>query len=681
MNFIFAVHNHQPIGNFDHIFEDIYKKAYLPFLEVLEKFPEIKVTQHYTGILFEWLHKHHPEFIERLGALIKSNQVELLGGAYYEAILSVIPPNDRLNQIKKLSDFIFKLFEYIPSGMWLAERVWEQAIVKEISQSGIKFLPIDEAHFLYAGYKEKDLYGYFITEEQGYPLFIFPGSKKLRYTIPFASVEENIEWLKSLNSEQEDNIVVFADDGEKFGSWPGTYKHVFENKWLESFFAKLIENKEWLKTIHFSDAIKSHKPKGIVYLPTASYPEMLNWTLNPDVSEEFETFENKIINSELKKYSTFVRSGYWRNFFAKYPEANWLHKRMLRVSKKVNESKSPKKDSAQNYLLAAQCNDAYWHGVFGGLYLPNLRFPVYRNLIKAESMIHNSKVYEVSDFDCDGRNEIIVENNFYNLYIKPEKGGGIYEMDYKTANINLLDIVNRRGESSHKKLLKKVESNLANPEEINLANSLIYDSYQHGSLIDHFFEHNAKPEDLYNACYKELGDFFDKEFSYEIKEKNNIITLSLCKEGFVDKNKIRLTKTIVTYDDSPIIEFKYKLENLNNISLDLKFGVELVYNLLAGDAPDRYYLADENDVKDKKLMSIGNLPNIQQISLVDEWLNIKINIKADDASEFWRLPIETISISESGYEKLYQGSIVLPVWNITLKDKWEATIIQKISTI
>lgn len=680
LNLIFTVHNHQPIGNFDFVFEEVYQKSYLPFIEVLEKFPDVKITQHYTGILLKWLQKAHPEFIERIKKLVENGQIELLGGAYYEAILSIIPPDDRILQLKKLSEFIEKLFNFKPQGMWLAERVWEQQIVKEITQADLKFLPIDEAHFFYSGFKENELLGYYITEEQGFPLYIFPGSKKLRYTIPFATVDENIEWLKSLRSE-EGNLIVFADDGEKFGSWPGTFEHVFKNKWLETFFSKLLENKEWLETIHFSDAIKKFKPKGIAYLPTASYPEMLKWVLKPDVSEEFDNFESKILNSELAQYSSFVRSGYWRNFFAKYPEANWIHKRMLRVSKKVNESISSQKETAQNYLLAAQCNDAYWHGVFGGLYLPNLRFPIYQNLIKAESILQNTQLYQILDFDCDGKNEIIVENQFYNLYIKPDKGGAIYEMDYKPVGINFLDIINRKEETSHKKLLKKIKSNLATPDEIELSKSLIYDLYQHGSLIDHFFEQSTNPDNIYNASQKELGNFLNEEYDYKVNLKENLILIQLCKEGFIDNKKIKLTKTIVTSNDSSTLMFKYKFENLQNTAVNLKFGVEFVFNLLAGDSPDRYYLADGVNINDHRLVSIGVLQNIRKLSIVDEWLKLRIDIEAENAFEFWRLPIETISISESGYEKLYQGSIVIPIWDITLKDKWETTILQKIKTI
>jgi hypothetical protein len=36
LNFLLAVHNHQPVGNYPEVFEKIYSNAYLPFIEVLE---------------------------------------------------------------------------------------------------------------------------------------------------------------------------------------------------------------------------------------------------------------------------------------------------------------------------------------------------------------------------------------------------------------------------------------------------------------------------------------------------------------------------------------------------------------------------------------------------------------------------------------------------------------------
>ncbi|MEE8575282.1 MAG: 4-alpha-glucanotransferase, partial [Thermodesulfobacteriota bacterium] len=96
LKFIFCIHNHQPVGNFDFVLEDAFVKAYMPFLELLEKHPALKVSYHTTGFLLDWLAENHPEYIELLKRLVARGQVEIMGGGYYEPILSVIPEADRV---------------------------------------------------------------------------------------------------------------------------------------------------------------------------------------------------------------------------------------------------------------------------------------------------------------------------------------------------------------------------------------------------------------------------------------------------------------------------------------------------------------------------------------------------------------------------------------------------------
>ena len=687
ITFIFAVHNHQPIGNFDFVFEEVYRRAYKPFLDVLEEFPQIKVTLHYSGILLDWLGKHHPEFIDRLGKFIQSGQIEILSGAYYEAILSIIPPEDRIRQINKLSDRINSLFGVRPNGMWLAERVWEQAIVKEIAETGIKFLPIDEAHFKYAGKSESELYGYYTTEEQGRTINVFPGNKKLRYTIPFAPIEETINCLRSIASEDANRIVVFADDGEKFGAWPHTYAHVYENNWLRNFFAKIVNNADWIKMGHFSEELKSQSALGRVYLPTGSYPEMLKWALPVDATNDLEEFENILLNQNLTRFDTFIRGGYWRNFLAKYPEANWMHKKMLRVSNKIKQAqeKGLNVEIATDYMLAGQCNDAYWHGVFGGLYLTNLRFPLYQNLIKAECALDkagsNYPAIESTDFDCDGLSEIIYESSTLNLYLKPDNGGAIYEADYKPKQINILDVLSRRKEYSHQKLLQKTDAQL---QKVDLRESLVYDSYKHASLIDHFFDDNTTVNDFFKNAYIEKGDFVDNPYQFQISKNKNKTFIELKRLGKVINQNIahgvQITKTITLINNSADIVVAYQFKNSSQESLNLRFGVEWNYGLLAGNAPDRYYKIDGIELGDARLISVGSVKNINALTLVDEWLRLSIELETSTKAEYWRCPIETVSLSEAGLEKVYQSSVVIPIWNVELNDTWEVTIRQKLKS-
>ena len=106
VKFAFAIHNHQPVGNFEHVFEHAFSNSYLPFLETLERHPRFKIGLHFSGILLEWIKKHHPQVFDKLRALIQRGQVEMLTGGFYEPILAVIPDRDKIGQIDKLSGFL-----------------------------------------------------------------------------------------------------------------------------------------------------------------------------------------------------------------------------------------------------------------------------------------------------------------------------------------------------------------------------------------------------------------------------------------------------------------------------------------------------------------------------------------------------------------------------------------------
>ncbi|MBI3753874.1 MAG: DUF1925 domain-containing protein, partial [Deltaproteobacteria bacterium] len=402
-NFIFCIHNHQPAGNFGHVVEESYDKAYRPFLKTVYKYPSIKLSFHITGYLFDWLMDNHKEYIELLREMVKRGQVEMLGGGYYEPILAVIPPHDRIGQIRMMSDKLEDIFGKRPRGMWLAERIWEPQLPSYLKEAGMEYVVVDDYHFVKAGMKKEELAGYYITEDMGNTLRVFPGSERLRYVIPFQTVDkfvENVRWVETLGSNP---AAIFADDGEKFGAWPGTHQWVYKEEWLKKFLETIAENKELIKPATFSEYLDNNEPLGRVYLPTTSYMEMGEWALPPEASETYTNLMNEVKSwQDGERIRRFLHGGFWRNFFAKYPEANWMHKRMLMVSEEIGnqDARCKMQDAryrfqfstcnlqpATSHLYTAQCNDAYWHGVFGGLYLPHLRRSVYENLIKAENLL------------------------------------------------------------------------------------------------------------------------------------------------------------------------------------------------------------------------------------------------------------------------------------------------------
>ena len=713
INLILGIHNHQPVGNFDFVFEEAYQKSYLPFMQVHAKHPKIRLAQHYTGILFDWIDKHHPEFIKLLKKEVKNNKIEMMTGGFYEPILTTISDEDKIGQIKKLTAFVKDKTGYDAVGAWLAERVWEPNLPQPMAEAGIKYSVIDDAHFKYAGLKEEELFGYYITEHNGAVLNIFPISEKLRYTIPFRPVEETFEYLRSIATEDGERMVVFADDGEKFGVWPGTYEQCYKAGWLDSFFTLLEENLDWINLITFKEALAMKKPVGRTYLPTASYREMMEWALPAKAIPQYENFEHWLAEQpEMAHNKVFVRGGFWKNFLAKYPESNNLHKRMLFASnklKKIESIKSKEFESAQDHIYAAQCNCPYWHGVFGGLYLPHLRNAIYSNLIQADKdldSIEKSKSeqkngwvnVETTDFDTDGNEEVIIQTDKMNLFFSPEFGGSLFELDYKPKNLNVIDTMARREEGYHRKLTeadneKAHDGEVASIHDIvmtkeeGLEKYLNYDWHRRLSLLDHFLHPLTDISHLEKVDYGEQGDFINQPFDFKVTKKRDAVQLKLERDGHVWIGSrfapIHLQKTVIASPKSDELLVKYVITNSDEQLSELWFAPEFVYSLLAGNAPDRYYSVKGKKTEQPNLASTGIVIGIQEMSLTDEWMGIKIDLNVNKKADFWRFPIETISMSEAGFERVYQNSVVLPNWKFSLEpgEKFMVNIKQTINQI
>src|SRR5690606_6223123 len=113
--------------------------------------------------------------------MVTSGRVEILGGGFYEPILTMIPHRDRVGQIQSYSHYLEDLFEQPIRGAWIAERVWEQHLVSALVEAGIEFTVLDDFQFQRAGAAADDLFGYYLTEDEGHLLKVFPNSESMRY--------------------------------------------------------------------------------------------------------------------------------------------------------------------------------------------------------------------------------------------------------------------------------------------------------------------------------------------------------------------------------------------------------------------------------------------------------------------------------------------------------------------
>src|SRR5690242_5570717 len=443
------IHAHQPCGNFEHVFEKAYEDSYLPFLKQLEKHPGIHVGLHYSGPLLTWFEKHRPEYFDRLKKLVQTGRVELVGGGFYEPILVSIPPEDQCEQIMRLASYLEIHFGQRPSDAWLAERVWEPQLPSTLASANVAYTLVDDMHFLSAGFEPEELFGAYIAEDRGKSVWLYPGQKKLRYIVPFGKVEEVITFLREAANVHPGGVAAMGDDMEKFGVWPGTHKLCYEDGWLSDFFTALEKNSDWLSVCTPGEYLASHIPLGRADLPTASYTEMMEWVLPTRVRQRYHAVLQEF--SSRPEVLAFLSGGSWRGFFRKYPESNLLHKKMLRVSARIAATPARRSSTkatdelarARDLLLRAQCNDAYWHGIFGGLYAPHLRTELWRSLVRAEFIAdrHTSGSLgprvESLDYEGDGRDELLFTSPEYQVLLKPSDGGTMAVLDFRRTESTL----------------------------------------------------------------------------------------------------------------------------------------------------------------------------------------------------------------------------------------------------
>ncbi len=688
----FGIHNHQPVGNFEAVFEEAHKKAYLPFLQLVKRYENLAISLHQSGILWRWQEKNHPDYFEIVGKMVDRGQIELLTGGFYEPILSSIPERDIVGQISMLDKYIEDHFEVACEGLWLTERIWEPHLPKVLARSGVTFLPIDDTHFIYAGLEQDQLTGPFVTENEGFKVTLLPIQKRLRYLIPFGTVDEVIAELRRQAEANPTGLAIYADDGEKFGIWPDTHEHCYRDKWLENFFDALQRNADWLEVIPLGQAARE-KPAGRVYLPTASYAEMLHWALPPKAFLEYENFEHWLKDQGmLEKYGRFIRGGHWRGFLAKYDESNLMHKKMLAVSARLaefEETHPKKKQLAQpirQRLYAGQCNCPYWHGVFGGLYLPHIRQAVYANLIEADAGLNelmdttDTSITE-ADYDADGHNEIVISSEKLSSVLKPSHGGMLLDLSLNRHGFNVTDTLTRRREGYHLRLDRAVTSaahgqttsihDLVLAKEDGLKDYLIEDWYLKRCFVDHFLAEDIDFEQFRVGRYKEEGDFIVEPFDYRIHTDELRVTMSrqgrLWQAG--SPVPIKVVKRFLFENNSERIRVEYEISTTHPEDLQVIFAVENNFNFQAGHAEDRFILIDGRRAAEAYLDSPGQHAQANTCALVDQYRNLAVAVSSDNKSDVWHMPLFTVSLSEAGFEKVYQGTTVLHLFRVSIGDR------------
>jgi len=630
VGFVFGVHLHQPVGNFDHVFADHLRDVYRPLVERLAERRFLPFTLHISGPLLEWLEAHDAAYLDMIGRLAADGQIELLLAGFYEPVLASLLPADRVEQVAWMREAIRRRFGVGATGLWLTERVWEPDLAAQLADAGVRYVVLDDRHFLVSGFERDQLHAPFWTESAGKRVALFPIDERLRYLIPFRPPAEIAAYLRDLRTAGRP-LAVFVDDGEKFGGWPGTKDWVYTRGWLAQFLdcvGALVAAGEVRLTTPGA-ALDTVRSGGLAYLPTASYREMEAWALPPAAARRLAVLEHELGEARLAgPDGALVRGAHWRNFLVKYPEANRMHKKALALSSLCRARGDP--PAARRAIGRAQCNDAYWHGVFGGLYLPHLRAAIWRNLALAEGELRRGEGLAVErlDLDCDGVEELWIHSDVCSALVSPQRGGAIEEYTVFQQGVNYADVLTRRRESYHEPAPGR-GSGEATPTDgtpsihdleqmVRLQRLPPIDHCDRALLVDRVLRGDVTLDGYAGGAFESVACWAGSVFNTSVEESENAVEIVL--------------RPMPNASPAGLLEKRIRIDRNGELTVRYRWDP-------AAFPADAFFCPE-----------ISVSPEVQ--------------LDLTPAADVWTFPITTVSRSERGFEETVQGYSYTPRWPV-----------------
>jgi len=647
---LFGVHAHQPAGNFPAVIDHAHERCYGPFLRTLADYPAFRFALHASGPLLDDLARRYPDDVALLRTMVGRGQVELFGGGDAEPVLASIPHRDRLRQLNALSAKLDATLGARPRGAWLTERVWESSVVPALAEAGIRYVTVDDYHFLCTGLAQSDLGTHRTTEEDGQRIDVFPIAEALRYRIPFAPAAESVAYLESLAGGSGRRAAIYFDDIEKLGIWPETYEWVYERGWLREFVERVLASK-LVAAERFDAWHASERSGGIVYLPTTSYIEMNEWTLPPAAAAEYEALvrtEKSAGHYEARK--GFLRGGIWRNFLSRYPESNWMHKRMLGVSARLDALPAARGDARLVDLLhRAQANDAYWHGLFGGLYLPHLRRGIWSSLLALETAldaIAPRPALERTDLDDDGHVEAFLRSAALQAVVRLDGSAAIRELSSYALAQNFGDTLRRHAEHYHRKAaegaaheaggggIASAHDRVAFKHDIGPAD-VVADPVPRDLLRDAWIDATGTEHTL--AAYFEAASSSWLAFA--------------CEQAGVS-----VEKTVGVAGDAVLARWRIRGDAVQRFRTTLDFAMPSCDGFSG-----RYIVGDSIPCGFGQVLDVAGAP---VVVLDDRFLEGGVALECSPPARVSGRPYFTVSQSEDGFERVMQSATIVLEWDV-----------------
>jgi len=265
----------------------------------------------------------------------------------------------------------------------------------------------------------------------------------------------------------------------------------------------------------------------------------------------------------------------------------------------------------------------------------------------------------VADVNGDGQREILVRTPDLSITLNPARGGTLTEIGALARRHDVADVLGRRAETYHARLIQGQGATRSigdtTPEkEPGLHRLLTYDRFRRASLLDGLFAAGGDldPVEPWAESQLALGDAV---FEHAVARRGEAVEIEL-RRGCDHPQLATVDKRVSVAGAT--VTARYRLTAPAGATLAGRWAVQWNLALSAGDAPGRYLTRPDRP----SLGSAGRAVDTTDVALVDEWLGLQACLAWSPAATLAWGPVETVSVSEGGFERLYQGTALLVSW-------------------
>lgn len=256
----------------ERIIHKVAQKSYLPtnhrLLQMLQKYPEFKLSMSITGTVIEQMEQYAPQALQSFKDLVDTGRVEIVGETFHHSLAFFYDRGEFEKQVQMHRDKIKQVFGVTPKVFRNTELAYNNDLAKWADQAGYKGILAEgwptilnwrSANFVYQPMHTKNirllLKNYKMSDDIA---FRFGDREWAEWPL---TAEKYAHWLSQNHDATNFNLFM---DYETFG------EHQWEDTGIFDFLEKLPQ--EWLKGsgnnfMTTSEVIDTYQPVGQIDSP------------------------------------------------------------------------------------------------------------------------------------------------------------------------------------------------------------------------------------------------------------------------------------------------------------------------------------------------------------------------------------------------------------------------------